>query len=353
MYRKNIVVDSLKSIFILIITFLICLLLQQFYSSQSLVEVIFLLAVFLIALNTEGYTFGIIASLSTVLINNFVFTFPYFKFDFITPENLLAAIVTLIVAVMTCSLTTKIKVQEKLKAENEKEKTKANLLRAISHDLRTPLTTIYGSCSAIIENYDSLTKEQQLKLLKEVQEDSESLIRMVENLLSVTRVSSESVRVNKTYTVLEELIDTTLVKFHKSYPQQNIKVSIPEEFVSIPIDALLIQQVLINLLENAVIHAKGMTELSLTVELDDNKAIFKVGDNGCGIPKEKVKHLFNGYIENKSIPADGSRNNMGIGLSVCSTIIKAHGGDITVKNNNGVGTVFIFSLNMEDDDNEQ
>ena len=81
--------------------------------------------------------------------------------------------------------------------------------------------------------------------------------------------------------------------------------------------------------------------------------IVLVGDNGCGIPKEKVKHLFNGYIENKSIPADGSRNNMGIGLSVCSTIIKAHGGDITVKNNNGVGTVFIFSLNMEDDDNEQ
>lgn len=343
--------DILKSIIILIITFLICLFLQQLYPSHSLVSVLFLLAVFLIALTTEGYLLGIIASLSTVLINNFVFTFPYFKFDFIIPVNLLSAVVTLIVAVTTSALTTKIKVQEKLKAESEKEKMKANLLRAISHDLRTPLTTIYGSSSAIIDNYDNLTKEQKIKLLKEVQEDSQSLIRMVENLLSVTRINSETIQVNKVYTVLEELIDTTLVKFKKAYPGQNIKVDIPEEFISIPMDALLIQQVLINLLENAVIHAIGMTELIINVKVNNKKAIFEVSDNGCGISKDKMKQLFSGYLYD-SKPVDGSRNNMGIGLSVCLTIIKAHGGEMKVKRRDNGGTTFSFYLDMEDSDNE-
>lgn len=349
--NKNRVKDILKAIAIFIVTFIICLIVQQLYPSQSLVAVIFLLAVFLIALITEGYVLGIIASLSTVLVDNFVFTFPYFAFDFITPENLLSAVVTLIVAVSTSALTTKIKLQEKLRIENEKEKMRGNLLRAISHDLRTPLTTIYGSSSAIIENYDYLTKEQKLKLLKEVQEDSESLIRMVENLLSITRINSETIKVNKVYTVLEELIDTTLVKFKKAYPKQEVKVTIPEEFMSIPMDALLIQQVLINLLENAVVHAKGMTELLLNVRISDDKAIFEISDNGCGISKEKIKNIFSGYLIDDT-PADGTRNNMGIGLSVCSTIIKAHGGKIVVKNRVQGGTTFMFSLNLEEDNNE-
>lgn len=343
--------DILKSIIIITITFFICLFLQQLYPSHSLVSVIFLLAVFLISVLTKGYIFGIIASLSAVLINNFVFTFPYFKFDFITPVNLLSAIVNLIIAIVTSALTTQIKVQEKLKAETEKEKMKGNLLRAISHDLRTPLTTIYGSSSAIIENYDYLTKEQKIKLLKEVQEDSQSLIRMVENLLSVTRINSETIKVNKAYTVLEELIDTTIVKFKKAYLTQNIIVQIPDEFISIPMDALLIQQVLVNLLENAVIHAKGMDELKIVVKIKNNKAIFEVIDNGCGIPKEKMKHLFTDYLYD-SKPVDGRRHNMGIGLSVCSTIIKAHGGDIQVRQRENGGTIFSFYLDMEDNENE-
>ncbi len=106
--------------------------------------------------------------------------------------------------------------------ESETEKMRANLLRAISHDLRTPLTSIYGACSTVIENYDSLGREQKLKLLGEVCEDAQWLNRMVENLLSVTRIDSEKVSVKKTPTVLEELIDTVLVKFKKTHPGVNI-----------------------------------------------------------------------------------------------------------------------------------
>lgn len=333
---------------ILGVTFLACLVLQHFEPAQALVAMVLVLAVFLISIVTDGYLWGILASLLSVLIDNFVFAFPYFAFDFLTPVNLMSAVVMLIVAVMTSTLTTKLKRQERARAEGEMEKMRANLLRAISHDLRTPLTTIYGSCSAVMENYDDLSKQQQMRLLEDIRQDSEGMIRMVENLLSVTRIGAGQVQVAKTPTVLEELIDTTLVKFQKLYPEAPVQVRIPDAFVSIPMDALLIQQVLVNLLENAVVHGRGMTQLQLTVELAGTKAWFQVADNGCGIPKERLHDLFSGYRVSQDTPADGGRGGMGIGLSVCASIIKAHGGEITGENRAEGGAVFRFWLEMEE-----
>ena len=122
---------------------------------------------------------------------------------------------------------------------------------------------------------------------------------------------------------------------------------IPEEFVSIPMDAMLIGQVLTNLLENAVYHAKGMTRLQLQVKTDNGQAIFGVLDDGCGISQEQIKQLFTGYQERKQTPVDGNRNNMGIGLSVCAAIIKAHGGRIWAENKREGGAAFYFTLEME------
>jgi two-component system sensor histidine kinase KdpD len=341
-------IDLLISLVILITAFGISLLLQRLHPSESLVSLVFVLAVFLISLLTSSYLWGILASLSSVLIDNFVFTFPYFAFDFISTDNLISALVMLLVSVITSTLTTQLKEQERMKLEAETEKMRGNLLRAISHDLRTPLTTIYGSCSAIIDNYDSIPRHQQLKLLSEMREDSESLVRMVENLLSVTRVDDETILVRKTDTVLEELIDSVLLKLRKHYPEQQITVSIPDAFISIPMDAMLIQQVLINLLENAIFHATGMTVLALTVTTEGNHAIFEVADNGCGIPREKLPKLFTGQLYGTETPTDDRRNGMGIGLSVCAAIIRAHGGQITAENQRSGGALFRFRLELED-----
>ena len=230
---------------------------------------------------------------------------------------------------------------------------RGNLLRAISHDLRTPLTSIYGSSSTLISKYDALPKEQQLKLLGEIQEDSEWLIRMVENLLSVTRIDGAKVEVVKTPTVLDELIDSVLMKFSKKHPNQKVITQIPDEFVDIPMDSLLIEQVLLNLLENAVFHAKGMTELTLSVSLVEDKAVFEVADNGCGIPEDALQKIFTGSCEKSAAPVDGTRRNMGIGLSVCAAIVKAHGSDITAENRRGGGAVFRFALERGGEDDGQ
>lgn len=345
--------DGVFTLLTLCVTFALNVLAQPLFDTQSLIPMTFVLGVFLISLKTQGYFWGITASLLSVLAVNYAFTYPYYAIDLISPECIASAVVMLIVAIMTGTLTTKIKVQEKLKAESDKERMRANLLRAVSHDLRTPLTSIYGASSTVIENYDSLSTQQHLKLLGEVREDAQWLIRMVENLLSVTRIDGERVQVVKTPTVLEELIDTVLVKFRKRCPSQTVQVQIPEDFISIPMDAMLMEQVLVNILENAVDHAKGMRTLTLQVYCADGKAHFYIMDDGCGIHPDRLKDLFTGGLDRTDGPADGSRSNMGIGLTVCAAIIKAHGSEITARNRKEGGACFHFALEMEKEDEQQ
>ena len=126
-------------------------------------------------------------------------------------------------------------------------------------------------------------------------------------------------------------------------------MELPEEFVSVPMDAMLIQQVLLNLLENAVFHAKGMTELHLQVSVKKKQVSFSVWDNGCGIPEEKRRRMFLGEMTHTQTEGDGTRHNMGIGLSVCDTIIRAHGGRMSAANGSENGAVFTFTLPIEED----
>ena len=347
MNKKRIFTDCLITAVTLIAVFTVNLLLVWRFNTKTMTPMIFVLGVFLISWRTQGYAFGIASSLISVLAVNWAFTYPYWAFDLISPECISSAAVMLIVSIMTGALTTRLKQQEKLKAEAEAERMRGNLLRAVSHDLRTPLTSICGSCSAIIENYDQISKERQLKLLTDMQSDAQWLTRMVENLLSVTRVDAQRVRLTKNSTVLEELIDAVLVKFHKHYPNQPVQVEIPSEFLSIPMDPMLIEQVLMNLLENAVFHAKGMENLWLRVEQQGTDAVFYVEDDGCGISREHMPKLFSGLSDQENF-VEAGRSNMGIGLSVCRTIIKAHGSDIRAENRPGGGARFSFTLEMEE-----
>lgn len=346
-YLKRCARNLLLPVFILLVSFGISLAIQKIFHTDTLIPTIFVLAIFLIAMTAEGYVLPIIASLFSVVAVTFAFTFPYFTFNFSVPESIFSAEIMLIITILTSTLTTKIKKDRKIQAESEKERMRANLLRAVSHDLRTPLTTIYGACSALIENYDHLSEKQQKELLKEMKEDSEWLIRMVENLLSITKIGDENVEIIKMPTVIEELLDTVLVRFAKRYPNTKVSIEMSEDFITVPMDAMLIEQVLLNLLENAVQHAQGMTELSIRIDLEGEKAVFKVADNGCGIPKDQFSDLFTGYLDRKGTRADCKKSNMGIGLSVCAAIVKAHGGSITAANRKGGGAEFCFDLSME------
>ncbi len=339
--------NSLITLAILCLCFFMCLMIKYVFHNSALVSAVFVLGIYLISVVTPGYIYGVTSALLCVLAVNFAFDFPFFAFNFTIAENIVSASILLVVTMVTCGLTAKVRHQEALKAERDKERMRANLLRAVSHDLRTPLTTIYGSSSALLENYDDFSDEQCKAMLKGITEDSQWLYRMVENLLSITKLDGEHVKLIKVETVLDELVDSVLVKFAKRYPEQKIDVDLPEEFVSIPMDALLIEQVLINLLENAIQHAEGMTSLQFRVFTAADKAFFEIEDNGCGIPENKLKDIFNGVFSATGDVSDGRKNNAGIGLSVCASIIKAHGGEIKAENVKGGGCVFRFTLHLE------
>ena len=334
--------DTLFSILIFCSAFAVNLLIQKLFTTQKLVPMIFVFGVFLISLKTHGYCYGIASAIVSVFAVNFAFTYPYYTFDFFVEESILSAVIMLIVAVSTSTLNSRIRDQEKLRAESEKERMRGNLLRAISHDLRTPLTSIYGSSSTLISKYDALPKEQQLKLLGEIQEDSEWLIRMVENLLSVTRIGLESARIEKQDEVAEEVIFSAISKFKAHFPGVAVTPQLPESVMLVPMDPVLIQQVLTNLLENSARHG-GATEITVSLARQGNVAVFTVQDNGTGIVRERLPHLFDGigFLPEKN--GVGGRSQMGIGLSVCMSIVKAHGGSMSARNTDG-GTAVSFSL---------
>ncbi len=336
------------SIFTLVLLFSFLLSIQ--FSSLDIEEhisTIFTFAVFLISLFTSSFLYGIIASFFSVVLINYAFTYPYFAFDFISPVNAVSAFVMLTISILTGLLVTKRKEQEKELRESEKERVRANLLRAISHDLRTPLTTINSASSLLLEE-KNLTPEQKKALLRGIEEDSAWLTRMVENLLSITRIGENELGIRKTQTIVDELIDSVINKFKKRHSDEAIFVSLPDEIITVNVDALLIEEVLLNLLDNAAEHATRHTRIDLIITTDENNVTFTVNDDGCGFKKESI------LLE----PKDGDRLKnekrfAGIGLAVCSTIIKAHGGTIIMKNNPDKGAHFSFTLERENSDEQQ
>ena len=229
--------DIIKNVLLMLVMIAIgvglCLIIKTTFTTDILIPAVMVFSVFLISVFTDGYVYGILASVVSVIIVNFAFTFPYFKIDFLIPENITSAIIMIAIAFITCGFTSKIKHQEMLKKESEMEKMRANLLRAVSHDFRTPLTTIYGASSALIESGSEFTDEQKEKMLRGIQQDSQWLYRMVENLLSVTRLDGD-INLIKTPIALDELIDSVLIKFAKRYPDQEVEVDLPDELVIIP-----------------------------------------------------------------------------------------------------------------------
>jgi len=239
--------------------------------------------------------------------------------------------------------------QRNIIVEAEKEKMRSNLLRAIAHDLRTPLAGILGASSAIRENRDNLDETTRDKLNTDIQEEAQWLIRMVENLLSVTRINEGASKVTKSAEAAEEVVAEAVSRINKRFPERNVIVSVPDELLEVPMDGTLIAQVLINLLENAIKHSPNDSSVEVYLKKREAWALFEVIDHGKGIADEDFPYLFTSYVPNGNKSSDSSRG-MGIGLSICMTIIKAHGGTMEAHNRAEGGALFEFALPLEGSD---
>lgn len=344
--------DFIVSVSLYLISVVFCLVLRNFdpNNDTSYVSMIFLLDVFLTAMLTDGFFFSLTIAVFAVLSVDYIFTPPFWEVSFTLAGFPLTFLVMMTICVATGIITSRAKKVSEMEREAEREKIHSNLLRAVSHDIRTPLTGIVGATNVLLEQDDTLTPQQRRELLKNANEEAQWLIHIVENLLSITRIGAgEDAQVTKTPEAAEEVIEGAVGKFRRRYPQIDVEVRLPEEFFLVPMDPLLIQQVMTNLLENAAVHGVTTTRVAVSLEKRGKWARFTVCDNGRGIPEGRLHNLFDGT---QSAQQGDSTRSMGIGLSVCKTVVAAHRGKIKGENIKGSGARFTVDLPLEEDEHE-
>lgn len=348
---KSVLKDTAVTAGIFGATVLLSGLLSQVHNDNNPFAVpVFLLAVALIARLTTGYVYGILATICSVFCVNYLFTYPFFEFDLSLTGYPLTFAVMLVVSIIISALTTQIKRQERLKYEIEAEKMRANLLRSVSHDLRTPLASILGASSTLLEN--ELPAETEKDLLREINKEAHWLIRVMENILSMTKFSSSGVCLRTEDEVVEEIVGSAIMKFRKNYPQISVSVSRPEQILLASMDAVLIEQVLVNLFENVAVHAPTADRIGVRIMREGRRAVIEVEDNGQGFAPDQLEHVFEGRMAPDTATST-ERRSMGIGLSVCRSILRAHRGDITAYNVKGGGGGVRFWLPCEEEEDAE
>lgn len=328
---------------------IVAFLLQRFVSTDTHVPLLFVLAVLFVSRFTEGYAYGIASSMVAVVGVNYVFTYPYFEINFTLTGYPLTFVAMLAVSISVGTLTTQIKQQEQIRLEAEKEKMRGNLLRAVSHDIRTPLTSIVGSASGILDNEQVLSRDRMLELVRDIRDEAQWLIRIVENLLSVTRINGENAQIHTDDEIVEEIVGSAVLKFRKRFPEMHVDVVMPEEFLMVPMDGILIEQVIVNLLENSALHGKMTKNIQIVVKKEQNKIEIAVEDDGEGIREQILPVMFEGNLQSMEGEEYDAKRNMGIGLSVCMSIVKAHKGDMSAENRRMGGARVSFWLPMEEE----
>ncbi len=328
---------------------------------------VFVLAVALISLLTSGYFYGIAASIIGALCINIYFMEPYESFSLNRTGYPVAMLSMVTISCVVCALTARVKKQateavrreknaralyeqnERLNAEkaaiqleSERAAIRESILRAVSHDLRTPLTAISGTVSVLLESPE--VSEKNISMLSDIKQDADSLIVMVENLLSVTRVQDGTMPLKKQEDLLEEVAGDALLTVRRRFPDCRVELELPEDILYLPMDSLLVRQVMVNLLENAIRHSGDTGHIRMRLYRQDDQAVVEVRDQGRGLSPEVLQAVRTG----ESIPLTGdATRGMGIGLSVCQSIIKAHGGFFTAENDPSGGAVFCFGLPTE------
>ena len=364
--------NILVTILLLCVAYLVSGILITHTGGENNSALVFVLVVVLISLLTTGYFYGIAASLVGTFCINYYFMFPFSAFSLSQAGYPVAMLSMLAISCVVCTLTARVKLQtldairrekntrslyelnEKLNVEKSaiqlesaREVIRGNILRAVSHDLRTPLTAISGTASVLLSSPD--TPEGNVPMLADIKSDADALIILVENLLSVTRIQEGTIPLKKREELLEEVAGDAILTTRRRFPDTKIDLDLSDELLFLPMEPILSKQVMVNLLENAIRHAGNREHIALHLFRQDEWAVVEVRDRGKGLSAEICMAVQTGRPLNRD--GDTTRG-MGIGLSVCQSIIKAHDGFFAAGNNPEGGAVFRFGLPMEEFPNE-
>ena len=237
--------------------------------------------------------------------------------------------------------------KEKAAVLAKNEQLRANLLRSISHDLRTPLTSISGNADTLLHSYNVLDEQTRKQIFTDIYDDAQWLTGLVENLLSITKIADGSVKLHLSDQVVDDIVSESLRHIDRRSAQHHIAVDCGDVPLLVRVDAGLIMQVLVNLVNNAVKYSPAGSSIRITAIPRDNMAEICVSDNGPGIPDELKEHVFEMFFTGGN-PIGDSRRSLGLGLTLCQAIIHAHNGEMTLKDNSPHGCIFSFTVPLSE-----
>lgn len=347
----SIIRDGGRAAGILIAATLVGLLFSGLKIPEANIIAVYILGVLIISIITSSWMYSFLASVISVLAFNFLFTVPRFTLRAYDPSYPVTFGIMFLVALITGSLASRMKEYARESAQAamqiEKEQLRADLLRSISHDLRTPLTSISGNASNLLSNENEFSQETRMQIYGDIYDDSMWLIKLVENLLSVTRIEDGRMDLRMSAELMDEVIAEAMRHTDRNRAGRKIEVSSDEEFILGRMDARLIVQVVINLVDNAVKYTPEGAQIRIHTGKKDGMVVVSVSDTGSGIPDEQKSKVFEMFYTGTNRAADG-RRSLGLGLGLCRSIIRAHGGEIWVSDNKPQGAVFTFTLPAEE-----
>ena len=298
-----------------------------------------LVMLYLLAVVIAGARFGrgpsLLAATLSVLAFDFFFIPPTFTFMVSEKRYVLTFAIMLAVSLVTSGLSLRVTTEER----------RSSLLSALSHDLRTPLAAITGAATTLRDESAAIDGDQRREMLDTICEEAERLERLVRNLLDMTRLESGALVVKRQWLPLEEIVGSALTRLESQLEGRPVRTDLPADLPLISVDAVLLEQVFVNLLENAAKYTPpgSAVEIVARANPEGRSIIIEVADRGPGIGSGDESRLFEKFFRGRTPGATGS-TGAGLGLAICRGVVSAHGGTIAAANRQGGGAVFRMTL---------
>ena len=339
MERKNIVYPYLISLALVFVVTVFGELVKKRLEPTNLV-MFYLLAVVIVAIKWGQWP-AVITSIVSVLAFDFFLVPPHLTFNVEDIQYVFTFAAFLTVGVVVSTLASKVRKQV---IQDQTEKLQRALLNSISHDLKTPLASITGSLTTLLDNSAVLEEKTKKELLETAREESEYLNRLVENLLDMARVEAGALRLTRNFCEVRDVLGASLEQLKGKLGHRDIKINIPANLPEVPMDFSFMMKVFFNLIDNALKYSPEDTPINIKAELAQNKVKLEIQDRGCGIPQEDLRRIFDKFCR---VEKPQQIKGTGLGLSICRGIIEAHNGQIIARNNPDKGATFTIILPLE------
>ena len=357
--------DWVRTVLMLIAATAFTFFLRSLGVERESLLMVYMVDVMCCAAITHGYRYSVTAAVASMMLFNYIYTEPLGTFLISSKNDTTLLAFFLATAFISAGMTARFlqalrksqeneqratqffEERERARLDAEQARTKSALLRSIGHDLRTPLTGIQCGSNYIAEHSDTMERADIQHMAADIEDQTLWLITLVENILYMTRIDNSKLDVTKQPEVVDDVIYEA-ISHVPALRDRPFRVCLPTQVEVVPMDGKMVIQVLVNLLDNAVMHTSAGTPITLSAKRRDHAMEFCVEDGGPGIPEDQRTVIFGSFVTNGKVGADG-RKGMGLGLAICQAVVNAHGGSIGVDTSQSLGgAAFTFTLPMED-----